>query len=209
MAIMAVLTGDIVNSTKLSASREKQLNEQLSQQFAKYHSSLEFYRGDSFQAYVAEPANALRLALLSRTAAIGLYKDSKKGQADVRISIGIGKVETPVASLKTAKGEAFVLSGRAFDDMILQEQRLAIVSAHPLANEGLQVVTDYLNSIFELMTGKQAEVLYELLGGKSQTDVARQLKKTKSTIHQRTSSGGWPAIEKLLQQYENILKYLA
>ena len=209
MVLMAVLTGDIVNSTKLSASREKQLNEQLIGQFAGYKSSLEFYRGDSFQAYLQDPAQALRLALLSRTAAIAIAKDSKKVQADVRISIGIGKVDTPVTSLKTAKGEAFILSGRAFDEMVQQEQRLAIVCANPLANEGLQVITDYLNSIFQVMTGKQAEVMYELLAGKSQTDVARQLKKTKSTIHQRTSSGGWAAIEKLLQQYENIIKYLA
>lgn len=209
MALMAVLTGDIVNSTKLSASREKQLVADISRQFSGNDASIEFYRGDSFQAYLQHPAQALRLALLSRMAAIGLVKDAKKIQADVRISIGIGKVDTPVTALKTARGEAFVLSGRAFDEMILKEQRLAIVCANPLANEGFQVITDYLNSIFQVMTGKQAEVLYELLAGKSQTDVARQLKKTKSTIHQRTSSGGWAAIEKLLQQYENILKHLA
>lgn len=177
MAIVAVITGDIVNSTKLSASKEKQLIEQLNGQFAGYNCRLEFYRGDSFQAYLEEPAHALRLALLSRTAAIAITKDSKKVQADVRISIGIGKADKPVTSLKTARGEAFVLSGRAFDEMIQQEQRLAIVCANPLANEGLQVLTDYLNSIFQVMTGKQAEVLYELLAGKSQTDVARQLKK--------------------------------
>ncbi len=75
MAVQAVLTGDIVNSTKLSKARELKLTSCLTGLFIEFDSKLEFYRGDSFQAYVKNPANALRLALLSRTAAIKLFKN--------------------------------------------------------------------------------------------------------------------------------------
>lgn len=209
MAIHAVLTGDIVNSTKLTAAREAKLSSTLVDLFVDYDSNFEFYRGDSFQAYVKEPANALRLALLSRSAAIELFKEEKVVFSDVRISIGIGKVTTPVRSLRTAKGEAFVLSGRKLDEIIKNHQRLSITTSNSLANVGLQVIADYINAIFDAMTGKQAEVIFELLKGEMQKVVAKKIKKTKSTIHQRITSGRWNEIEKLLQQYENIINQIA
>lgn len=206
MALQAVLTGDIVNSTRLHAAKEKKLTTALIDLFAGY--KMEFFRGDSFQAYVKKPEEALRLALLCRAAAMRLFKDEKIVLSDVRISIGIGGVQAPVRSLKTAKGDAFILSGRQFDGMDKSNQRLAISTTNPLANEGLQVIADYLNAIFNGMTGKQAEVIVELLKGEMQKVVAKKFKKTKSTIHQRITSGRWPEIVKLLQQYENIVNQL-
>lgn len=205
MAIQAVITGDIVNSTKLPASKTSRLTQRIIEVFDKNKN--EFYRGDSFQAYIKEPKEALRLALLCRTAAINIAKDEKV-VSDVRISIGIGNITGTIRSLKTAKGEAFVLSGRMLDEIIKTEQRLAITSSNRLANEGLQVIADYINSIFQLMTAKQAEVIFELLLGQQQQAVAKKLKKTKSSIHQRVTAGRWPEIERLLQQYENIINLI-
>jgi len=203
--LQAVLTGDIVNSTLLNEAREKKLANSLREIYTDH--KMEFFRGDSFQAYVKDPKQALRLALLSRTLAISLFKDDIT-VSDIRISIGLGTVHLPVRSLNTARGEAFILSGRSFDDISKSGQRLAIVLSQPLANEGMQVIADYLNIIFEGMSSKQAEVIYELLKGEMQKSVARKLKKTKSTIHQRMTAGRWPEIEKLLQRYENIINLL-
>lgn len=202
MVIQAVITGDIVNSTKLTASKTSRLTRRITEIFD--NNKNEFYRGDSFQAYIKEPKEALRLALLCRTAAINISRDEKV-VSDVRISIGIGNITGIVRTLKTAKGDAFVLSGRKLDEIIKTEQRLAITSSNRLANEGLQVIADYINSIFKLMTAKQAEVIFELLQGQQQQVVAKKLKKTKSSIHQRVTAGRWPEIERLLQQYENII----
>lgn len=209
MALQAVLTGDIVNSTKLNAAKEKKLTNTLIDLFIDRDCKIDFYRGDSFQAYTKEPKEALRLALISRASAISLFKDEKIVLSDIRISIGIGSVKTPVRALKNAKGEAFLLSGRKFDEMVKSNQRLAITTTNPLANEGLQIIADYLNAIFDAMTGKQAEVIFELLKGEMQKMVAKKFKKTKSTIHQRITAGRWPEIEKLLQQYENIINQIA
>jgi hypothetical protein len=206
MTVKAVLTGDIVNSTRLGLAKDKKLTHALLEIFE--GDKMEFYRGDSFQAYVKDPRHALRLALLSRTAAIRLFKDEGRVIADIRISIGIGKVVSPVKVLKTAKGEAFLLSGRQFDNIIKMNRRLAIISNNALANEGLQVIADYLDQIFFTMTGKQAEVVFEMLKGKTQKEVAGKIKRTKSTVHQRTLSGRWPEIESLLQRYENIINQL-
>lgn len=207
MTIQAVLTGDIVNSTQLPPAGEGKLTALISGLFSGH--KFEFYRGDSFQAYLKHPVKALRLALLCRTAAISLSNEDKTVLPDVRVSIGIGKVEAPIRTLKTAKGEAFILSGRQFDEISNNQQRLVMVSSNALANEGLQVIADYLNAIFAMMTNKQAEVIFLLLQGSMQQEVAEKLNKTKSTIHQRVTSGRWPEIEKLLQQYENIINHLS
>ena len=206
MAIQAVLTADIVNSTKLNAAKDKKLTNALTDLFS--GDKIEFFRGDSFQAYIKNPQQALRLALLARVSAIRLFKDEGIVLSDIRISIGIGKVNTPVRSLKTAKGEAFILSGRQIDAISKSHQRLAITSANALANEGLQVIATYINAIFDMMTGKQAEVIAELLKGETQKAVAKKFKKTKSTIHQRITAGRWGEIEALLQHYENIINQI-
>ena len=148
--------------------------------------------------------------MLCRTAAICITPGiDENTAADVRISIGIGLVKAPVKTLSNAKGEAFVLSGRSFDEIAKTNTRLAISTSNALAHEGLQVIADYINAIFKVMTSKQATVIFELLKGQTQQVVADKLKKSKSTIHQHVSSGRWAEIEKLLQQYQNIVNQLS
>ena len=206
MAIQAVLTGDIVNSTQLGPAVEKKLLKVLQQLLATHR--FEFYRGDSFQVHIKNAGAALQTALLCRAAAISIAGNTAAVFSDVRISIGIGKVKEPVTGLGTAKGEAFVLSGRAFDEITKKDTRLAIVTTNELANEGLQVIADYINTVFKVMTGKQAGVIFELLKGETQQTVAAKLKKSKSTINQHVSAGRWPEIEQLLKHYENIINQL-
>lgn len=206
MSMRAVLTGDIVNSTRLEKLEEKKLQRILLQILHAYKH--EFYRGDSFQVYFKKAEEGLRIALLCRTAAIGLSDKKNDVSFDMRIALGIGKVDTVVRSLKTAKGEAFILSGRALDEIAKTNTKLAIVTTDALAKEGLRVISDYINAIFNTMTAKQAEVMFELLKGRTQFEVARKLKKTKSTISQHVSAGRWPEIDRLLMQYENIVRQL-
>jgi len=205
MAIQAILTGDIVNSTQLTTRGEKKLLACLRQLLSPYQ--YEFYRGDSFQVYVKRAEEALPLALLCRTAAISIGSNGPAA-SDIRISIGIGDVKMPVTSLGTAKGEAFILSGRAFDAMASNSTRLAIAATEPLANEGLHITADYCNALFSTMTGKQAAVIFELLKGESQQAVATRLKKSKSTISQHVTAGRWLELERLLQHYKNIINLL-
>ena len=139
---------------------------------------------------------------------MSIAQDEVVAISDVRISIGIGQVNTSVRTLGNAKGEAFILSGRAFDEIVHTETRLAISTANSLANTGLQVIADYINAIFKVMTSKQAAVIFELLKGESQQQVAAKMKKSKSTINQRVSAGRWSEIEKLLRQYENIINQI-
>ncbi len=202
--MQAVLTGDIVNSTKLTPSKERGLIKILQQALDPY--KYEFYRGDSFQALIKQPADSLRIALLCRTAAISIIDKTK---TDVKISIGIGEVKERIKTLGAAKGEAFILSGRAFDELEKTAQRLIIATANEKANISFQLISDYINSIFSRMTPKQAKVIFELLKGGLQQDVVKRLRKSKSTISQHVSSGRWAEIEKILNQYQLLVQAIS
>ncbi len=202
--MQAVLTGDIVNSTKLSPAKEKALIKSLEQVLQPY--KYEFYRGDSFQVLMKDAGNSLRIALLCRTVAISI---TEKNETDVKISIGLGEVNERIKTLGAAKGEAFIISGRAFDEMEKTNERLAISTPDNTANITFQIIGDYINSIFSKMTPKQAKVIFELLKGGLQQDVVKRLKKSKSTISQHVSSGRWTEIEKILNQYELLVKTIS
>jgi predicted DNA-binding protein YlxM (UPF0122 family) len=203
----AVLTGDIVNSTLLDPQQGKKLLKILQHVIAEHKH--EFFRGDSFQVYIKEPAAALKIALQCRTAAIGLDPEQAPALSDVRVSIGIGNVESPVRLLATAKGEAFLLSGRALDAMNKTEGRLIIVTENKLPNLALGVMSDYINSIYKQMTPKQAEVIFELLKGYSQQHVADKLNRSKSTISQHVTAGRWEEIESILNKYQEIVQLIS
>jgi hypothetical protein len=204
--IHAVLTGDIVNSSRFPAAEEKLLLAALNSAFDTH--LYEYYRGDSFQAYINDPRLALKVALLCRAITISFTEDYESIPYDVRISIGIGIVDQPVKKLSTAKGEAFLLSGRHLDEIAKTSTRLIITTGNELANAGLRVLADYINSIYDHMTARQAQVISRLLVGNTQQSIAEELEKSKSTVHQLTVSGRWLEIEKLLQQYENLINYL-
>ena len=208
-AFGAILTADIVNSTKLLPQQQKSLVKALDKFLADHQ--YEFYRGDSFQAYIKQPVDALRTALACRCLAIGIMEE-EEGEAvvlsDIRISIGIGTIDGPVKSLGLAKGEAFLLSGRQFDELQQTDQRLTIHCGQPIADIGFQVMADYLDSIYRRMTAKQANLIVGLLQGLTQQQYALSENKSKSTISQLANAGKWPEIEKVLKQYEQLINLI-
>jgi len=203
--IYAVITGDVVNSTRLTAFKAQTILKELKKELSVYSAS--FYRGDSFQVFIKEPQKSLRIALICRALAIS-RTEGDDVRSDVRVSIGIGKVQLPVKMPDVAQGEAFVLSGRKLDEIEDTEQRMSIGSGHAIADIGFEVMANYLDSIYNKITSKQAIVLLNLLQGQTQQDVALKLGKSKSTISQLVSAGRWPETEKLLQQFEMLINQL-
>ena len=91
---------------------------------------VDIFRGDSFQVWVEKPECAPLVALLLRA---GLRKSALRAgeqQLDARISVGIGDVAYRDARVSQSDGEAFVLSGRGFDQLGKQ-QRLMVQTPLP------------------------------------------------------------------------------
>jgi hypothetical protein len=197
MAVSAVITGDIVNSTLLAPILKKKMVAQLGVVLRNH--KFEFYRGDSFQAYIKEPAGALELVFQLRAVA-----RSYSFIHDVRASIGIGRVNIPIRTLKTAASEAFILSGRAFDQLT-EPQRLRIQSAKEEANAVFRVIAYYADFISSRLTSKQAEVILELLKEHTQAAAAKKLKKAQATINKHAQAAGLTEIEKMINEYKQVI----
>lgn len=206
MPTVAVITADIVNSTRLKKTEEKKLVTDLSSILKSY--KFEFYRGDSFQAYIPDPAQALTIVLRARAAAKRLPPGSSSPLADIRASIGIGNITEPVKEINIAKGEAFLLSGRVFDEMGKSGKRLKIQSSNDAVNLGLKVVADYADSLFAQLTSKQAAVIFELLNGHKQVETATRLKKSQPTINRHVQSARWNDINNLIEDYQLFINQL-
>lgn len=205
--LSTVITADIVNS---EPSWGKELGKRLEQTIYANQAAAKvfFYRGDSFQSYLPDPFSTYRLALKLRTVAKLFEKDRPNIKTDVRISIGVGTVELPITQLATAQGEAFLLSGRSFDELATKEKRLHMQSGDAKTNITLQTISLFTDYLFQSLTMKQAEVLEHLLNHRTQTETAKLVKKSQSTVNRHVQSMGWKQIEGLMELYEQSIQLL-
>jgi hypothetical protein len=201
MAIGAVITADIVNSTLFTAVEEKKFMNRIQAILKRY--LFEFYRGDSFQVLIKDPIVALRTVLIIR-----LEARKMSVNYDVRSGIGIGEVNPKIKKLNTATDPAFVLSGRAFDTLSSSKQRLAISCLEEKVNHGLNVISYFLDYLMQNLTEKQAEVISELLLDNTQTGAAKKLNKSPSTINKHAQAAGWDEISKLFDEYAKLISIL-
>jgi hypothetical protein len=94
MEIRGVITGDIIKSTTVKTEwRETLLNSirSVADELALLTPlKLEFFRGDSFQVVVANPEEALKVAVLLRAGLKSKTPQESKNLWDARIALGIG-----------------------------------------------------------------------------------------------------------------------
>lgn len=206
--VKAVITADIVNSSLLEEKQFDELLYVLKNELKKQKVKSDFYRGDSFHA-LCEADMALSLSLRLRL--LVKQEDWKAGteKIDIRLAIGVGTVEEPVKSLSTAKGEAFLLSGRELDKISKTSICHSIRSADKKIDAGFEALSLLIDYLMKNMTSKQAETLAELMTGSTQTEAARKLKKSQSTINKLAQTAQWDKLEKSIQIYRKLVSLIA
>ena len=215
-ATYAVLTGDLVDSTKRSLTERKKLTESLSTFFDKFKArnrnslqlkaTFELYRGDSFQVLIESPEQALLLTLLIRTYLQGkVVFANQASKNDARIAIGIGKVTYKAATLAESDGDAFVFSGRLLDGMKKLPNRIALKSTRRLLNEEMETNLVLLEAIINKWTVAQAEVIHYKLQNYTEVMIAELLNIKQPTVNERSKAASWVAIERLLKRYQLLV----
>ncbi len=215
----AVITGDIIHSTALGAAERKIMLDTLKQVFTRLEGKTKknifrIYRGDSFQGIIQKPDQALLCALKIKTALLRTsLPEEKKQKLDARIAIGIGKTELANKKMELSDGEAFRNSGQLLnpktkdDYKRLREYKLLFKSPWEETNREMEVLFSALDGLLGKWTIEQAEVIYELLNNKSQTQVARQLKKSQGAISERVQNANWLAIGNILERFEEVIQF--
>ncbi len=203
----AVITADIVNSSALGTATVNKLAERLKDLInANQAKFLSFYRGDSFQCYLVDPYTSYKLALQMRTETKLFQIDTPEIETDLKISLGIGEIDTPVTNINSAMGEAFILSGKGLDEFEKTGRKFIIKSEDKTVNIGLEAISIFTDYLFSHLTIKQAEVLQHLLNGCTQVETAKILKKSQSTINRHVQALGWGEMEHLLDIYHQCIQ---
>ena len=199
----AAITADIVNSTSLSAVKYKQLINSIRELFK--GDDLEVYRGDSFQVLVYNAEEALYKSLQARLAAINC---SNQKRIDIRMSISLGEPKSVDKSIGSNMDELFVRSGRYFDNFKNSTRRLYIASGNDSIDFTFEIIAEYIDSLMETVTPKQAEVLSYMFEGKSQVEIAKVLNKTTATINQHVKTSRYTEFESMLSKFKILTNQL-
>jgi hypothetical protein len=207
---LAVLTGDIIRSSKLAPEALDAAMEALARGAAAMSgwegardAALVRFRGDGWQCLAPAPAMALRAALFLRAHLRAIDRDT-----DTRVSVGIGPGTLPASGgLAAAGGPAFEVSGRGLDKMPTAQRIAASWSRPPLAASAIAAIFALSDEISRLWTPRQAEVMIETLapGAKIQEVLAAQRGITQQAIAKRLTGSGYWALRRALAALETDL----
>ena len=183
--IKGVITGDLVKSTNIAAEWRQTIMDALNACAADFATvtpvKIEMYRGDSFRAVVDRAEYALAVAIALR-AKLKANTPDVSSAWDARVSVGIGTVSFESDNILTSDGEAFRLSGRAFDT--IGKRKLSISTPWPEMNEALNLVTRFADELISSWTTKQAKVVYHsILFLKTQKDMAEDMGMTRQNFN--------------------------
>lgn len=199
--MIAVITGDIMNSREVPAADWLPVLKKSLQQYGTSPKDWEIYRGDSFQLRLL-PGLALQAALLVK-AAIKQNKD-----LDVRLAIGLGEQDHEAKTVSESNGSAFVRSGECFEN--LKKQNLRIKT-------GLSDKDEYLNLLFSLAlltmnnwSSTVAGTIAHFIRNpeKSQTEMSKVLGKSQSSLSEALKRGGFDEIMQLEKFYRKEIAEL-
>jgi hypothetical protein len=206
---VAVLTGDIVNSTEADASRLEAAMDLLADtariiagwQSGDARPRFTRFRGDGWQFLVAEPSLALRAACVI----VARLRGSGQGLM-TRVSIGIGTARhVGAGTLADASGTAFELSGRGLDAM--PRRRLLAIAGKgigPLHHAVVRLVEDR----FGLWTPQQAEAIALALDprGPTMAEIGGVLGISKQAVSYRLSGARAQALKEALALWEKAAR---
>ena len=207
MKTIGVITGDIINSTSIKPDDRKILFDSISKIAVDMQKisplKIEFFRGDSIQILVENPVEVLKIAVLLRAGIRGL---TPKGGSiwDIRIAVGVGRMEYESDLVVLSDGEAFHFSGWEFDE--LGKKNLSVRTLWDSINSELLVSTAFADNIISNWSVAQAHAIYlSMLTQTSQKEVAICLNKTAQSVSKLLNTGKENLIRLYLNRFSKII----
>lgn len=199
--MIAVLTGDIVNSRKSEPRIWMPLLKGILNKYGTYPKDWEIYRGDSFQLEVAVEDSVIAVLLIKST--IKLIKG-----LDVRLAIGVGEKTYNSKKITESNGSAFVNSGECFDN--LKKSRLAVKTNNKSLDTQLNLLFDFAQLTINNWTQKSAEVVKKAIENPTATqkELAVLLNKSQSTTNKGLKIAGYDEVMRMEKYYRNLIKML-
>ena len=216
--MVAVLTADLVESSLYEEEVLEKVLNTLKEEFTHIRDNygednvrLKIYRGDSFQGVIKKPEEALKIALQIKAAVNRIHlKKTKKNRAyskiaDFKIAIGIGTQNIEREAISESNGQAFQFSGRTLDDMKTENQKTRLKTELDDVNAEFNTSFFLMDTITDKWSTASAEVVYYLLSGLKEREIATEINISQSAVNQRKKAAGWEAISELLIRYRNVI----
>jgi hypothetical protein len=204
----AVITGDIISSSGFTAQERKLVFEQLKQIIAElsglYGVHYSIYRGDSLQGQLDSPGQALRHALMIKSAlkSIKFEEKQRTPRVDMRISIGVGEIQFIGDTVNESDGEAYQYSGRSLDMLKRKGGTITLTSSDEEKDRHWKVILALLDEIMEKWTVSSAELIYLFLKDDNEMTISKELGISQPAVNRRKKHAGWDAIKEMLHLYE-------
>ncbi|MGI6354762.1 MAG: hypothetical protein GX937_13865 [Lentisphaerae bacterium] len=220
----AVLTGDLVKSSRMSPAQSTSAMECLRQLAKEFESvypdstigQLDTFRHDSWQWLLAKPELALRAAVFMRTGLRSLSDRNVK--FDTRVAIGTGTVETETIvehRISDSRGSAFTRSGKALDAM-KKYSRLAYAAESDIAAERWLAggLVPLLDCVVTVWTPIEARAVHGALRGWTQEETAERWpilsktgeRRTRQAVRDSLRRAHWNTVQEALEFAEEKIK---
>ncbi len=208
MRFAGVITGDIVDSTKMDEATRRQCLTTIEACFSAFgsHASGDIYRGDAFQIYTLAPEQLLYMAIKLRLSLLRL-----EPSADVRLSLSVAKAtarELPVRMSNNS--EAFLMSGRHLDAM--KSARLTFSADDDAFADDGKIVCSLLDDVMSGLTTKMAVALDVWIENTtlSHAELAKKLGLSRSAFTRVINRASYTKVEDVLYWYQRRYnRYLA
>ena len=226
--MLAVLTGDVVDSTKPGRKTRRSWPDSLRETFEFVKAAnptalpyqIDVFRGDGWQVLVTKPETAMWVTLAIRAR----LRETKTG--DTRIAIALGSVKDVVPDrISESRGEAFTRSGRQLEEMGTRKSDARLSCVLPKTGNTRQdeiyeliasATTSGADAVAKKWTPAQAQAASRMLkhyytGGITQAKIAddwQPARVEQATVNEHLKKGGWDMVEKSLTQFDQLVSWL-
>ncbi|WP_165748974.1 SatD family protein [Cellulophaga sp. Z1A5H] len=199
--MIAVLTGDIVNSEHYKASEWMVVLKKHLSKIGDAPQDWDIFRGDEFQLKVSV-ADALKIAILTK-AKIKTIKG-----LDVRMGIGLGEETFVGTKISESNGSAYHFSGRIFETLKEQKIKLALAAADEKLEKILNLILKLALDFMDDWSVVSAEIVTISLENPNlqQQEIADQLGIKQSAVSQRQKRARLDLVLEVLTFYKDIIK---
>ncbi|MDA1370407.1 MAG: hypothetical protein O2971_06555 [Proteobacteria bacterium] len=179
MSQLAVITGDLINSTRVENGQRFRalLKSILAGMTKKYGAKTSIYRGDGFQISLTRRDCVFEATIYLRAGLIAGSPDRAE-RWDARVAMALGEHD---AVIEEQNSTVFIQSGRALDGM--KKEHMVVVGEPESFQLAANIATAFVDDLIDNWTAVEAQTLFEYLQGReSHQAIAERLGKTRSTV---------------------------
>lgn len=215
LPMVAILTGDIVGSSKMDAEQRlilyktfPLLSNLLKEKFPDdFKLNISNFRGDGWQAVVNTPQKAFEISLFIRTFIRYKFQAEK---LDTRIAIGIGPVQfIPEDNVSAGDGPAYLLSGHLLESLSQNRMGIALFSSRDnLIRQSLENLVALLDLIISTWGHGQSQAVFLAMQGLTQAEIAKNWwpnSISQPSISKGLKTAGWEQVKNCLPILESLI----